>query len=105
MAGGGWHVFRFGDDCHENCRENHEGHRDNYREKSGLNAHFLRLVQPSTWGLEALNIYYAGMALNVSWFKRKPPARRGVFSLEPAVFRDWDEFKDRGLFYWRPEKL
>jgi len=38
-------------------------------------------------GLEALNRYYVGWLLR--WLKRKPPTRRGVFSLEPPMFRLW----------------
>jgi len=82
MAGVGLRVFRFGDDCRENScenfRENHGGHRDNYREKSGLKA-ISRLVRPSTWGWKP-STDTMQMALNV--FKRKPPARRDVFSLD-----------------------
>ena len=64
---------------------------------------FLEAGATFSSGLEAHNTCYAGWLL--TGVKRKPPARRGVFSLEPAVFRDWDEFKDRGLFCWRPVKL
>jgi len=38
-------------------------------------------------GLEALNRYYVGWLLR--WLKRKPPARRGVFSLDEPPMSDF----------------
>jgi len=73
------HAFRFGDDCHENSRENHGGHRDNYREKSGLKA-----ISSGWCDLQ----FGAGSPQHIlcTWLltclKRKLPARRDVFSLE-----------------------
>jgi hypothetical protein len=46
---------------------------------------FLEAGATFSSGLEAHNTCYAGWLL--TGVKRKPPARRGVFSLEPPMFR------------------